>query len=296
MIKNAYALLKARGVGGLLQEVRQRTFPEQLEYFGQCRSLLESKVGLEVGGPSSVFGRRGYVPVYPVAGRIDNCNFGSRTVWEGQISEGETFVFDPAKSPGRQYVTEASDLKAIADASYDFVLSSHCIEHLANPIQGLNEWIRVLKQDGLLVLLVPHKDGTFDHRRPVTSFEHLLQDFDANMTEHDLTHLDEILKLHDLEQDPGAGTFEEFRERSQRNFENRCLHQHVFDTRLAVELVNHAKLQILAVELFRPCHIVVIAKKLAPGQAVDNQKFRAVGNTPSWKSPFPSDRSVARRG
>jgi SAM-dependent methyltransferase len=289
MIKNAYALLRARGVGGVLQEVRQRTFPERLEYFPQCKSLLQSKVGLEVGGPSSVFGRRGYVPVYPIAERIDNCNFGSRTVWEGNISEGETFVFDPAKAPGRQYVTEASDLRGIPDAAYDFLLSSHCIEHLANPIQGLKEWIRVLKQEGLLVLLVPHKDGTFDHRRPVTSFEHLLQDYDAGTTEHDLTHLEEILELHDLSQDPGAGTFEEFRERSQRNFENRCLHQHVFDTRLALRLVDHMRLQILAVELFRPCHIVVIAKKTAPGLAVDNRKFAPV-DAADWKSPFPSDR------
>jgi len=279
MIKNAYALLRARGIGGLLQEVRHRVLPEQLAYYPRCKPLLESLVGLEIGGPSSVFGPRGYVPVYPIAARIDNCNFGSHTVWEGDINEGQTFVFDQSKPPGRQFVAEAADLRHIEDAAYDFVLSSHCIEHLANPLQGLREWIRVLKTDGLLVLLVPHKDGTFDHRRPITSMEHLLQDFAAGATEHDSTHLEEILRLHDLSQDPGAGTFEQFRERSLRNFENRCLHQHVFDTRLALEVVDHARLQILAVELFRPCHIVVIAQKPGPDRAA------------SWRSPFPSDRT-----
>ncbi|HET9448118.1 MAG TPA: hypothetical protein VFO35_17765, partial [Steroidobacteraceae bacterium] len=109
-------------------------------------------------------------------------------------------------------------------------------------------------------------------------------------TERDLTHLEEILELHDLERDPQAGDPAAFAERSKHNYENRCLHHHVFDTRLAVALVDHARLQILAVEPFRPYHIVVIAKKLRPGQAPDNEKFIGVNRIPCWSSPFPSDR------
>jgi len=290
MIKNAYALMKARGVGGLLREVYQRVLPYRLRYYPQCKSAFESRTGLELGGPSSAFGPRGCIPVYSVAARIDNCNFGNKTVWEGDLTEGENFVFNKDKPPGRQYVTEASSLPAIKDAEYDFVLSSHCIEHLANPLQGLSEWIRVLKQDGVLVLLVPHKDGTFDHRRPVTAMKHLIQDFDARTTEHDMTHLEEILELHDLSQDPGAGTLEQFRERSKLNFDNRCLHQHVFDTRLAVEVVDHMRLQILAVEPFQPCHIAIVAKKVGRDQPVDNARFTGASSGPAWQSPFPSDR------
>jgi len=247
-------------------------------------------VGLEIGGPSTIFTQRGHIPVYPLAARIDNCNFEHRTVWEGTVHEGETFVFNSQKAPGRQYVAEASELGRITDGAYDFVLSSHCIEHLANPRRGLAEWIRVLKDDGLLVLIVPHKDGTFDHRRPVTSLAHLIQDFEAGTTEHDLTHLDEILKLHDLARDPEAGGAAAFAERSKRNYENRCLHHHVFDTRLAVALVEHAGLQILAVEPVRPYHIVVIARKLPAGRAPDNEEFLGVTRSPCWSSPFASDR------
>ena len=64
-----------------------------------------------------------------------------------------------------------------------------------------------------------------------------------------MTHLEEILSLHDLAKDPGAGDFQSFRERSKPNVENRCLHQHVFDTRLVVDMVDHMELQILDVEL-----------------------------------------------
>ncbi|CAB1208099.1 hypothetical protein SFB21_0298 [Acinetobacter bouvetii] len=38
---------------------------------------------------------------------------------------------------GYQYVGEASNLEFVQDLSYDFLLSSYCIEHLAKPIQSL---------------------------------------------------------------------------------------------------------------------------------------------------------------
>jgi len=237
-----------------------------------------------------MFKPHGFIPVYPIAARIDNCNFNHQTVWEGDIRAGDTFIFNVEKAPGRQYICEASHLEGIADSSYAYVLSAHCLEHLANPLKCLAEWVRVLKHDGLLVLVVPHKDGAFDHRRPITTLEHLVQDLENQTDEGDTTHLDEILRLHDLRKDPGAGDFESFRQRSERNVENRCLHHHVFDTRLAVEVVNYMKLQILAVELFQPYHIIIIAKKVGQDQPVNNEIFRGIDKAPCWSSPFPSDR------
>lgn len=296
MLKRACARFRSLGVTAVLEDVYRIIFPYRLRYFGHCKSAFKAGKGLELGGPSKIFGSRGSFPVYPVATHIDNCNFNGSTVWEGAISEGNNFVFNRWAKPGHQYVVEASCLQAIADASYDFVLSSHCIEHLANPLQGLLEWIRVLKENGLLVLVVPHKDGTFDHRRPVTSMAHMIQDFDMQMQEDDLTHLDEILRLHDLRMDYRAGDFQTFRERSMRNIENRCLHQHVFDTRLAVEMVDHMGLQLLAVEVFRPMHIALIARKPASGQVPHNAEFIGASGAPCWRSPFPSDRSCRRNG
>lgn len=289
MIKKVYSQLKSKGISGLLKAVYSRALPQRLGYYPHCKSFFESGIGLEIGGPSGIFRQRGLIPVYPVAARIDNCNFNSQTVWEGGISEGDTFIFDNKKAPGYQYISEASNLQCIEDSSYEFVLSSHCIEHLANPLKGLAEWVRALKQDGLLVLIIPHKDGTFDHRRPVTSLEHLIQDFESQTDEGDMTHLEEILRLHDLSKDPGAGDFDSFQQRSKRNVENRCLHQHVFDTRLAVEVVNHMELQILAIELFHPYHIIIIAKKVGQNQPVNNKIFRGIDEAPCWSSPFLSD-------
>ena len=180
-------------------------------------------------------------------------------------------------------------MKCIDDSSYDFVLSSHCIEHLANPLKGIKKWIRVLKQEGLLVLVIPHKNGTFDHLRPVTSLAHFIQDFDDQTDEGYMTHLEEIVKLHDLSKDPEAGDLQCFQERSKLNIENSCLHHHVFDTSTAIEVVNYMELQIFSVEVFNPYHIVIIAKKQQVGKSINNDVFRGVSGPVCWQSSFPSD-------
>lgn len=262
--------------------------PDVVRRRDACRAGIEGRIGLEIGGPSSMFGPEGQLPIYPLAARIDNCNFGRRTVWEGEVAEEATFRFDPLKAPGRQYIAEATDLAEIPSASYDFVLASHVLEHSANPLRALAEWTRVLRPNGVMVLIVPHKDATFDHRRPVTAFEHLLEDHARATSEADLSHLDEILAWHDLTRDPAAGAFDAFRERSLRNAENRCLHQHVFDTRLAVRATHWAGLKIALVEPFPAFHILVVARKLPGGQQPNNTRFLR-NDPPPWTSPFSSD-------
>lgn len=42
--------------------------------------------------------------------------------------------------------------------SLDYVFSSHCLEHLEDPKRALKEWIRVLKEGGILYLYLPNPD------------------------------------------------------------------------------------------------------------------------------------------
>lgn len=53
---------------------------------------------------------------------------------------------------------DAQFLASEPDASYDFVHSSHCLEHLVDARQGLANWFRVLRPGGHLVVLVPDED------------------------------------------------------------------------------------------------------------------------------------------
>ncbi len=41
---------------------------------------------------------------------------------------------------------------------YDFIFSSHCLEHLENPIAALKHWKGRIKAGGVLFLYLPHPD------------------------------------------------------------------------------------------------------------------------------------------
>ena len=278
MIGRLTHIFRTRGIAGLIRAINSRMrslLARPAKSFQVWEHLFSGKKGLEIGGPSPVFAKRGIFPVYPIVEHLDNCNFGNTTLWEGEIKQGQTFQFDPKKSAGQQYIADATEMGLLSSGTYDFVLSSHMLEHTANPILALSEWKRLLKNQGTLVPILPHKDRTFDHRRPVTTMEHLLADFNAGMTEDDLTHMPEILALHDLERDPEAGDSRAFKARSMRNFENRCFHHHVFDTPLAVRLIDYMDMQIQAVEQIQPFHILILAQKMIKGKSPDNSGFIA---------------------
>jgi len=264
MVERIIHLFRARGVAGVIRAIQlrlQKLLAGRTKSFLACESQFIGKTGLEIGGPSQVFARNGIFPVYPIARVIDNCNFCDITVWEGEIKQGQSFQFDRKKPKGRQYIAEATVMGCIASGTYGFVLSSHVLEHTANPILALSEWMRLLKNQGILVLLLPQKDKTFDHRRPVTTMEHLIADYNVGMPESDLTHMPEILALHDLERDPEAGDIASFQKRSMCNIDNRCLHHHVFDSVLALQLMDYMGMRVLSIEEILPFHILIVARK-----------------------------------
>lgn len=255
-----------------------------------CRRHVTGGHGLEIGGPSRIFSGAGQIPLYDVAAKTDGLNFSSETVWASELGEDQPFVYGK-KVLGRQFVREASHFPDIGTGAFDFVLSSHVIEHLANPLRGLQEWGRVLREGGVLVLIVPHRDATFDHRRPVTKIEHLREDFEKDMGEDDKTHIPEVLELHDFDRDLWADNREEFRARCEDNTRNRCVHHHVFDTELAIRMVNQAGFRILAVEPALSNNIVLLCGKLKAGEQIDNTG--QLNAAAEWRlaSPFPTDKA-----
>ena len=286
MIKKILWIIRKNTLTDILRVILNNVYVIKAKSFKNCKELTANKVGLEIGGPSKLFSKKGLMPLYPYIKTLDNCNFSSQTVWEGQIEDGYTYKFDDSKSLGYQYVIDTTDLNKIASNKYDFILSSHVIEHIANPIKALFEWIRILKNEGILLIVLPHKDGTFDHKRNVTPFMHLIEDYNNQTDETDLTHLDEILKFHDLSRDSGVGSFNQFKIRSLNNIENRCLHHHVFNTQLAIKLIDYLKLQILKIETVYPNHIIIVAQK---STEYNNQSIIGKLKNGKFRSPFKSD-------
>lgn len=53
---------------------------------------------------------------------------------------------------------DAQYLEGVADGAYDFVHSSHCLEHLHDPREGLAHWFRAERPGGHLIVTVPDED------------------------------------------------------------------------------------------------------------------------------------------
>jgi hypothetical protein len=68
-----------------------------------------------------------------------------------------------------------------------------------------------LKDDGICILILPWKEGTFDHRRPISSFTKLLENYVTNRDERYIDdYLPEIKEFYDLSRDKPAGNMEQF--------------------------------------------------------------------------------------
>ena len=53
---------------------------------------------------------------------------------------------------------DAQYLSGIDDESFDFVYSSHCLEHMYDVQIALKNWFRVVRKGGYLLLAIPHRD------------------------------------------------------------------------------------------------------------------------------------------
>jgi SAM-dependent methyltransferase len=78
-----------------------------------------------------------------------------------------------ARSTVRVDVVAPGDDLPFEDDSHDFVFSSHVIEHFPDPIKALCEWVRVARR--YVVVIVPHRDRTFDADRPLTTVDELIE-------------------------------------------------------------------------------------------------------------------------
>jgi SAM-dependent methyltransferase len=221
---------------------------------------FEGLKGIEIGGPSNIFSIKGAMPVYLFAEKVDGVNFSNKTIWEGKIKEGENYNYYKNLF-GFQYIAEGSDLSLLKDNQFDFLLSSHSLEHIANPIKALNHWRRVLKDSGRLVLILPDSSVTFDRKRPITKLEHLIEDYNNDVQEDDDTHYNEVIDLHDMDLDKALGSRDILKERTMQNLSYRAVHHHVFNFELIKELLSYTGFSVEFQQNFYPFHLITLVTK-----------------------------------
>ena len=98
------------------------------------------------------------------------------------------------------------DLLSIEDNTYDAVITCHVLEHLTNPLRAIHEWHRITKPGGNVFMVVPDKRFTFDKDRDVTPVQHLIDDYNSNVSETELAHYQDLCKhvaSHDISQAQG---------------------------------------------------------------------------------------------
>ncbi len=110
---------------------------------------------------------------------------------------------------GAQIKSEGTNLPWFTDNSLDYVFSSHCLEHFHEPKKALIEWTRVLKVDGYLVLILPHKNYYPNIGHPNANKDHkhdfLPEDIRQMINDIDKYEIIRIDTLHEkLKNDPVA--------------------------------------------------------------------------------------------
>jgi SAM-dependent methyltransferase len=53
---------------------------------------------------------------------------------------------------------DAQFMSGVPNESFDFCHSSHCLEHLKDPQEGLRSWFRIVRPGGYLIVTVPDED------------------------------------------------------------------------------------------------------------------------------------------
>jgi predicted SAM-dependent methyltransferase len=255
--------LKKNGMLGSARKIHRMFIPYRSQEMSKYLHQFENTRGIEIGGPTGwAFGTKGLIPIYPIIDNLDNVNPRSDNMYHnacaGRISAGHTFRFDERKSAGMQYAAEAADLSMIASDAYDFLLSSHMIEHTSNPIRVFLEWTRIVRSGGFQLIIVPNKELTFDHHRTTTTLQHMIDDFEANRDEDDLSHLNESVELNDYSM--MSFDQETFESRAKNNLETRCIHHHTFTLHSLRQLLEYTKLDILELVAEPPYHLIALVR------------------------------------
>lgn len=113
-----------------------------------------------------------------------------RTYWHGIGRHNSPLV-------ATDVVDDAEHLHSFADASLDFVVANHVLEHTEDPLGTLQNFLRVLRPGGVLLLTLPDARYTFDVARPRTTLEHILHDHEAGPDSSRREHYEECARIVD---------------------------------------------------------------------------------------------------
>ena len=137
-------------------------------------------------------------------------------------------------------IDDGEKLVSFTDASVDFIIANHFIEHCEDPIGALVQFMRVTRPGGVVYLAVPDKRHTFDRDRPLTTVEHLVADHKHGPEQSRRAHFEEFAgAMKNLVGDPEyKNVIDALLDPEFLQSTNYSIHYHVWD--------HHAFLRFLA--------------------------------------------------
>jgi predicted SAM-dependent methyltransferase len=91
-------------------------------------------------------------------------------------------------------VDDGVELSTVAADHLDYLIAAHVLEHADNPIRALQNWLRVVKPGGHLIVIVPDMRHMWDHNREVTPLDHFFRDYEEGPTTSAADHYREIAR------------------------------------------------------------------------------------------------------
>src|SRR5262245_17111036 len=133
------------------------------------RSLVAQKYvvgsGLEIGAFASP-------TLVPFGARVRYVDRVPARHWAQQHEYKQLKVVEP------DIIEDGTLLPSIPDKTVDFVMCFHMFEHVPNSLEAVQNWIRVLRPRGMLIVAVPDKRFSIDVRRQITPWHHFVRDYE----------------------------------------------------------------------------------------------------------------------
>jgi SAM-dependent methyltransferase len=133
-------------------------------------------------------------------------------------------------------IDNGETLHGQADASAEFVIANHFIEHSEDPIGTIASHLRVIRPGGILFLAVPDRRRTFDKDREQTPLEHLIRDHHEGPAWSRAMHQREWAEL--VEKTPAAEVDDRVRWLEENDY---SIHFHVWERDRFREMLDFAR-------------------------------------------------------
>jgi SAM-dependent methyltransferase len=171
------------------------------------------------------------------------------------------------------YITSLETCEGIADGSQDFIIANHVVEHLENPIMAIESMLRILKIGGILFMALPDRRYTFDFDRPLTTFQHVRDDYQNGSLRSRQGHYLEVAQtLYSLSGSDAVA----FAEKLEK--EGLDTHFHVWEQHTAMDMILRLKSELdfpfeILVNSTFPVETLFVLRKIDPTAKLEKPAY-----------------------